>query len=374
MLFDNQTEISEENTVLNNDALLFKVRKIFFKKALPIHKDYVSDVLRSAWLSKLNMSAFESQNGLRIQITLHEIGNFMTNKDDEVFGFKYTISINGQDPKFLGVQEPTFEEYLFETKRLNLTHLEYCPCNTFFIDRLYVNTNKKLTLKINEILTDAWKESNLMKKTPLNKPSNMSLAKNRIIGRSKLEHNFYDSNQNQISRLAVTWLVDGADPNEIYFNRPKFEKLLKQIEKFKFNLYTDVAYVKKSIDITSFNESQLILLKKSLKLAWHLANPQINENLFEVLIDENESVSNETQQQLVKRSSVLISETSKTFNYLIGVNDKAYDVTDVITPSPELVKRTIKQQISDIKFADDLEINANRQDLFNENNLHTTVI
>jgi hypothetical protein len=45
----------------------------------------------------------------------------MTNRDEEVFGFKYTVSINGQDPKFLGVQEPTFEEYLLQTKLENLT-------------------------------------------------------------------------------------------------------------------------------------------------------------------------------------------------------------------------------------------------------------
>lgn len=373
---DNQT--SSDDTMINNDALLFKVRNIFFKKALPIHKDFVTNVLRTAWLSKLNMSAFESQNGLRILVQIHEILNYMTNKEEEVFGFKYTISINGQDPKFLGVQEPTFEEYLAETKRLNLTFLEFCPCNTFRIDRFYVNTNPKLASKINEILSDVWKEANQHKKSPfLHKATNHSLAKNRIIGRSKLEHNFYDSNQNSISRLAVTWLVDGADPNEIFFNRPKFDKLVGRIEKLKFNLFTDVPYVKHSIDITSFNESQIDLLRRALQVAWHLANPQINENQFEINLinhddETNEAETNETH-SIVKRN-LFTSETSKTFNYLVGVNDKTYDVTDVITPTPDLVKRTIRQQVADIKFADDLETNANKQDLFNDKSLTTTVI
>ena len=62
------------------------------------------------------------------------------------------------------------------------------------------------------------------------------------------------------------------------------------------------------------------------------------------------------------------------FNYFVGVSDKSYDVTDALTPSLELVKRTIKQLISDIKFADDIETNTNKQDLFiPEKTMNTTV-
>ena len=188
LLSDPLTNVTNEI----NDALLFKVRSIYFRKGLPVYKDQVSSVLQRAWLAKLNKTAFESQNGLRISVQINEISTYMTNKDEEVFGFKYTVAINGQDPKFLGVQEPTFEDYLLETKAQNLTFLEFCPCNTFKINRFYVNNkneNENFSAKINDILSDAWKESNnQMLRKDLNKTK--LLAKNRITVRSKLDHGF----------------------------------------------------------------------------------------------------------------------------------------------------------------------------------------
>lgn len=294
--------IENTNSIANNDALLFKVREIFFKKGLPIYKQQVAKILKQTWLSKLNKTAFESQNGLRILVKIHEISNFMTNKDEEVFGFQYTVSINGQDPKFLGVQEPTFEDYLFETKSQNLTFLEFCPCNTFKIDRFYVNNENNLALKLNDILSDAWKESNSRTKTNHTK----SLAKNRIIGRSKLDHSFYDSSFNSISRLALTWLVDGADPNEIYFNRPKLDKILSYVQKFNFKIFTEIPYVKQSIDITSLNTTLHDLLKKSIQLAWHSANPHMKENSFDIILENNDDeflLQNQSRQTIVKRNA-----------------------------------------------------------------------
>ncbi len=284
---------NNENSILNNDALLFKVRKIHFKKALPINKDQVADILRYSWLSKLNKTAFDSQNGLRIQIKIHEISNYMTNRDEEVFGFKYTVSINGQDPKFLGVQEPTFEEYLLQTKLQNLTYLEFCPCNTFKVDRFYVNNKEKddqnLAIRINNIISNAWKESNTITSLNNNTVESRSFKTiNRIIGKSKLENNFYDSNLNSVSRLAITWLVDGSDPNEIYFNRPKFEKVLSHVKKSNLKIFDETPYVKQSIKITSFNNSLIDLLKKSLQLAWHTANPNIEENMFDIILENDD--------------------------------------------------------------------------------------
>jgi hypothetical protein len=289
------------------DALLFKVRSIFFRKGLPVYKDQVASILQRSWLSKLNKTAFDSQNGLRILVQIHEISTYMTNKDEEVFGFKYTVAINGQDPKFLGVQEPTFEDYLLETKSQNLTFLEFCPCNTFKINRFYVhneNADENLSAKINDILSDVWKDSNsLLKRKELNNKN--SLGKNRITGRSKLDHGFYDSNLNSVSRFAITWLVDGADPNEIFFNSPKFENILSHVKKSNFNVFTQIPYVKQSIEITSFNSSYKNLLKKSIQIAWHLANPNMDDQLFDIIFENFEDMfrfRNESTQSVNKRN------------------------------------------------------------------------
>lgn len=133
----------------NDDNLLFKLRTVYFKNGLPIYKRSVVDILKRAWSSKVDKKKFESQNGLRVIVNIYDIAHYLTTKNENAYGYRYTISINGQDPEFLAVSEPTYAEYARETDADSEKAIRFCSCNAFEIERLYVSTKNVRYVKLN---------------------------------------------------------------------------------------------------------------------------------------------------------------------------------------------------------------------------------
>ncbi len=132
------TTDESEGEAVKDSYLLFKLRQVMFR-ALPVSKRPVANILKRAWLSKLNQTAYEAQNGLRLEVRIYEVANCLTHGGEkETFGFSYTIAINGQDPKFLGVTEPTFEDFERETRAEEEPLVEFCTQAAFHTDRLYI--------------------------------------------------------------------------------------------------------------------------------------------------------------------------------------------------------------------------------------------
>lgn len=346
-------------TLETNNVLLFKLRKIFFK-ALPSYRKNIANILKRAWLSKLNQTAFDLQNGLRLEVRIYEISNFMTYQLEETFGFKYTIAINGQDPKFLGIQEPTFEDFIRETKREQKADIVFCPCNTFEIDRLYIDSS--LT-NVDQVLDKLWLNANRFVSTRRSMP----VLDNRIVRKSKLDINYYDANMRNLSRLAISWLVDGAEPNPVFFNRPGIKEITKLLAESNVKVFNDTPYIKKQLDLVETQHHVTGLIKGAIQSAWSLVNPTLNKDLFSVFLEyedkDRRSVSlfNYTEQSVnvstmrTKRSWILDDNiNSKGMNYFIGIDGTNYDVNDLNQPDVEVVKRAIRAQMPDAKFASDM--------------------
>lgn len=119
-----------------SDNLLFKLRTVFFRNALPsVSRDRVRDVIERAWTSRLDLREFESQNGLRVEVNVIDVAHFLTIKNENTFGYKYTVSVNGQDPEFMGIQEPTYADFARESRSADI---DFCPCKAYEVQRLYI--------------------------------------------------------------------------------------------------------------------------------------------------------------------------------------------------------------------------------------------
>ncbi len=367
----NKSSSSNSSPTLEaNNVLLFKLRKIFFK-ALPSYRKNIANILKRAWLSKLNQTAFDLQNGLRLEVRIYEISNFMTFDNQETFGFKYTIAINGQDPKFLGIQEPTFEDYIRETGFEQKPGIVFCPCHTFEIDRLYVDSTQP---EIQKVLQNVWLYSNRFKQA-----SGRSIApvmlENRIQLKSKLDTDFYDANMQNLSRLAVSWLVDDSELNPVFFNRPSIKEITQLLAESNVKVFTDIPYVKKHIDILESQQQLTNSIKAAIRSAWSLANPILDKDIFSVFLEYEDGDVKGDQQFFARSLNQYNFSTAHNFNgssihvrqkwredgshlkglnYFIGVDGVNFDVNDLKQPDTESIKRSLKAVLPDVKFYSDM--------------------
>ncbi len=74
------------------------------------------------------------------------------------------MAVNGQDPEFIGLVEPTFSDYIRETAREKTDQVEFCAYNANEVDLFYVLVDqseaKELELKITRLLNKAWLQLN----------------------------------------------------------------------------------------------------------------------------------------------------------------------------------------------------------------------
>lgn len=129
-----------------SDNLLYKVRTVFFRHgALSTHRELVRSILERAWSSRLDRRQYDSQNGLRVEVAVIDADHYLTNRAEHTVGFRYTVAVNGQEPEFLGIPEPTYSELARETNASTfaLFHnrqafIEFCPCSAYKSQRIYI--------------------------------------------------------------------------------------------------------------------------------------------------------------------------------------------------------------------------------------------
>lgn len=336
---------TNEIELVQSDNLLFKLRQVYFKNALPVYRHIVRNILERVWTNKLDKRQFESQNGLRVEVSIIDIAHFLTNKYEHAFGYKYTVSINGQDPEFLAIKEPTYGDYMRETaaQSQNSTTIEFCPCNAFEVERVYIkydNSIDELKEKIDEILIGAWNELNVYR----------NLSTNRIVTTNKLETGFYDATLDNLTRLEVTWLVDGANPNPIYFKSPRMDDLLAHFENSTISVYEGIPLIGQSLKFSAYNSSHDQLLKQAVLNAWSKANPSIDERIFFLTLEPRPIVRTKRELLSAKLRSMF---TQANVNYYVGVNENTFDITELERPTQRMIRSEIKQLVPGVKFDDD---------------------
>ena len=365
----------------SDDNLLFKLRTVYFTNGLPVYKQAVSDILKRAWSAKLDKKKFESQNGLRVIVNIYDTAHYLTTKNENVYGFRYTVSINGQDPEFLAVAEPTYAEYERETNADAEKSLKFCASNAFEIERLYISTSKAADFsasaassvalveeKINKILARVWNQLNDVEIT-----GNRALPNNRIVGKSKLETGFFSLLRQNVSRLSISWLVDGSLPNPIYFKRPSIDDVLPYLTSSGIHVYDGTPLINASLQISSASMlSSLDQLKVGLQNAWRKANPNIRHDYFYVLVENN----NRVNKTVVKRDS---SGTETKIVYFVGIQDKTFDASEIKKPTLKIVQEELKRLVPEIKFGDDktvefVDVSANRSDTSSLEDLSDLVV
>ncbi len=371
-----ETQHDDHSNKTINDVLLFKLRTIYFKKALPIHNQSIVNIIERSWMTKLDRKQFVSQNGLRLLVNIIDYKHYLTNKNEKVFGFSYIISINGQDPEFIGITEPTFADYIRETEKEKLDSIEFCSYNANEVDLFYVsvkdNEASSLELKLNKVLKIAW--------TQLNEASNSSSvvtaarsikSTNRIVNKLRLNNGYFDINRKNVYRLAVSWLVDGSTPNPLYFTRPTFDDLIPLLSDYDIKPYNDLPLINITIPnlkLAESSQSQLQnislsdLFEAAILNAWLESNANLKPDIFHIYIENSENDESSTSRNIKNRNLSkrdLSSMKSFDMNMLVGVNDKTFDVTDLNRPSEEVFKRHLKRSIPNIQFG---SVDSNQKD------------
>ena len=352
----------------NDDNLLFKLRTIYFKNGLPIYKQSVIDIIKRAWSSKVDKKKFESQNGLRVIVSVYDVSHYLTTKNENVYGYRYTISINGQDPEFLAITEPTYAEYAHETDMDEEKSIQFCPCNAFEIERLYVTAKidsvASMEAKINKILGRVWNQLNDIEIT-----GNRQLQNNRIVGKSKLETGFVSLLKQNVSRLSISWLVDGSLPNPVYFKQPSLDDVIPYLSDSGIHLYDGTPLINQSIQIApQSNIINLDQFKLGIQNAWRKANPNIRQDYFYILLDNKLNKNKDISVSKRDTTNFNQDESSKKIVYFIGIQDKSFDASEIRQPTLKVVQEEIKRLVPDIRFTQDKAIEIIETNNDNRNN------
>jgi hypothetical protein len=407
----NVTANKQETTVQTYTDIehsLFKVRMAYFKNALPIYKDVVKKIIERAWTLTVNISQFESQNGLRVNLNIQQWSRHSTEKGDPVDGYEYTISINGQDPEFLAMIEPTFDNFITATKEIikDLAEsdpvaslVQFCSKSVFSIDRIYLRLpsqlsataekilNDKIQIDIDSILKEAWIKLNsnhsIARIVESDNSGVNALPLERLVGRAFFKSGFIDSSRSkrQVQRLSISYLVDGVDPSPIYFNRPNVNDLMPYLRKQNLEVYDGIPMVNRSFSLIAHNNTMPQArqrLRAAIKNAWLQANPNLKdaENTFHIVLKVEQNNNDRDLQfngksgRLIKRSSSSTIPTTSTSSndvhnivYQIGTVDTSYDISEMQEPTLRIISKLIRQQIPGVDILIDREIISQNKEI-----------
>ncbi len=361
----------------SNDDLLFKIRTAFFKGAVPVFRQNIINILERTWTSKLDKKQFELQNGLRVLIYIKDVSHYLTNKNEDTYGYTYTISINGQDPEFLGIKEPTFSDFMYHTRLEKENSIEFCPCSAFEIERVYFKLSPNMTesafkSKLARLLNKVWHDMNADSRE-------RGLTSNRVTVKNKLDSSYFTVQSEKLIRLAMTWLVDGASPNPIYFRRPSIQDMLPYFANYSLTVYDGIPLINQSLTLYKYNSTEVV--RDALMKAWQKVNPSVRGDVFYIkvenelensvrgeeetfidLVDEDSGSSSESNRTTTR--SILLSnqrrnavgplvKTPTVFNYFVGVNDKTFDAGEIQQPSLRTIIQEVKRLDPGAKFEQD---------------------
>jgi hypothetical protein len=208
---------------------------------------------------------------------------------------------------------------------------------------------------LDSILNRAWNNLN----------EDRQLSSSRVIAKNKLDMGYFDTSLENLTRLEISWLVDGANPNPIYFKSPRVEDLIPHFENSTISVYNGIPLISQFVKITAYNSSYDDLLKFALLSAWIKANPQLKDNIFYVSVENSDDSTifglkhdNGVLFKPQKRRDVKISlsktDSSTIVKYFVGVNEGDFDVSEIQKPSLRIIQAEIKQHVPGVMFDDDL--------------------
>ncbi len=206
-----------------------------------------------------------------------------------------------------------------------------------------ISTKDPTTTEIEAVLDRLWSDSNrLVSQRSVHELN----ARGRLKRRSKLDTVFYSRQMKPVGRLAVAWLVDGAEPNPVYFNRPDAAEIAQRLDEANVPIFSDTVFVKKRLEAVVFDEVSSDLVISAIRGSWLLVNPDLGSAKIEVFL---EGAATTTQFANSTRSKRQIAETG--LGYFVGVsNAGGFDVSDVNEPSGEVVGRELLRSVPGLKF------------------------
>ena len=449
------TDLSDQS----DQMLLYKLRRLFFRRLLPVHNASVASIVERAWRAKLDTRMFESQNGLRLLVAIRDVRHYLTttslldnhkNEDEsdsgEVFGFAYTIAINGQDPEFMGIGEPTYADYVRETTRQqsDTNNIEFVASNANELDLLYIRTTtsssiseQPLSRQLNSMLERVWTDLNSgngnedKTQEAAAAIGRSTMKRSRIMSKIKLTPGFYDADEliarhrgkkhttappPRVSRLAISWLVDGSAPNPLYFHRPGVLDLAPYFSALSsasntstsiIEMFSGTPMIAQSIGDIDLS-SLLVLLQASapntysnntssskggdqvlsalvakvrdaVRQAWLSANPKLADSVLHILVDQQALVdtkaraasvwSNKHQQASNETTQLTPTLTPAlgglNLTYFVGVRRKRstaeiesgfFDVADLVKPSAGQVRDALKRSVPALAWLRNAEL------------------
>lgn len=276
---------------LKSSNTIYKLRQIFINNLIPDLLDDDFSILRSiiakAWISNINNFTIESvlYNSV-FETRINSVQRCINNAKSFVFRVDYTISIADKDPEYLGINEPTQDEY--ENAFLDYgpsSSVQLCKCFGFQSIRLYISTLgvdiKNQHSIISDLVVRLWNQQNPLH--PIS--SRLSFSLSTIDG-------YYSLSKNNLTRIDLAWVVDNDNPNPIYFNVPTEIDLVQLLSSVNIKIYKEVPFQMFTIYLRSFSDSNAHLLSRLVSHAWSLRNKMFSTIDFEVSIQANSNSEN----------------------------------------------------------------------------------
>jgi hypothetical protein len=203
----------------------------------------------------------------------------LTSKNQFIFKIEYTISISNRDPEYLGISEPTNDQ--FQTA-FSSTSVKLCNCFGVENIRIYINSLKTADQNsftiINNLVLNLWNQQN--PSYPISSRLNFSLSVNS---------SYYSSTGSPLTRIDLAWIMDSDNPNPIFFNVPTAYNVTQTLKSVNIVPYTDIPYQIYTIYLTNFDSSKVNQIALFVSTAWSSTNNQFKASDFVVNVMQQSS-------------------------------------------------------------------------------------
>lgn len=247
---------------------IYKIREIFITTMTNTLEANsfaaLEQIINNAWIAKLNtqpaLKSTLQSNTFSVSVT--GVSRYLTNKNNFVFKVEYIVSIANRDPEYLGISEPTNNQY---QAAFTSSGTQLCNCYGVENIRIYFNsltTNDANTQTIiNNIIMSLWNQQNPL--NPVSSRLNYTLSVNS---------GFYTSTGSQITRLNLAWVMDSDTPSPIFFNVPTAYNVTQTLKSVNIVPYTSIPCQKYTIYLTNFVNSNVDLIPTLVSQAWSSSN------------------------------------------------------------------------------------------------------
>lgn len=268
--------------------------------------DQIEQIIGNAWLNSFNGIINKLANKAQLInqpfiASLVTITRQLTKQNDFIFKIDYTISIVNRDPEFLGIPDPTYNHFESAFDSSNYFDFKFSNCITNDIQRFYINVksdDKNINGMISNSLTYTWNKLNAQ--TPQDSGA--------ISFRYLTTGGYYDSIQQEITRVNLAWLVYQTNPSALYFNLPTINNIIDSFSMNNVIVTSVIPYKLFKVYLNNYTSSYSNSLNEFLTKSWTLANPNYVTSSFLIAkLDQYKMLSN----SLTSKSATTTSRYKK---------------------------------------------------------------